>query len=80
MELKERNLNVGDICTYICSMINGTGATYAKCVVTDVLSKEEKRYRLEEIGGDRSWTLQDIDEKVEWERIGKNLEHLEWIE
>ena len=78
--LKDRCLKKGDECEYHASIVNGTGSTWASCVVSEVLNPELKRYRLAGVDGlPREWTVQDIDERVMAGRIGKDLVSLSWI-
>ena len=78
--LKDRYLKKGDECEYYASIVNGTGSTWATCVVSEVLNPELKIYKLTEVGGlAREWTVQDIDEKIMTGRIGKDLVSISWI-
>lgn len=78
--LKNRTLNKGDECEYYSSTINGTGATWGKCTVSDVIDQTLKIYKLTEIGAKpREWIVQDIDEKIMIEKAGKELVFLSWI-
>ena len=70
--LKDRYLKKGDECEYYASIVNGTGSTWASCVVSEVLNPELKIYRLTGVDGlPREWIMAG--------RIGKDLVSLSWI-
>lgn len=65
MRLKQRKLNVGDKCTYKSVILGGTGATWADCVVTEVIDPEQKIYKVKDIpmGGGREWIVTDFSKE-----------------
>lgn len=78
--LKNRNLKIGDKCTYISTVVNGTGSTWCPCIVESILDAHNKVYHIHEQEGDREFIVQDIDEVTEKLKIGDRCEILQWIE
>lgn len=88
MKLKDRKLSVGDRVIYQSALVNGTGYTFADCVITDVVDEEKKMYklkRIDELGKEEdnySWgeiEVQDIDDVYERELHGKDVFPLTWL-
>ena len=88
---ENRELHEGELVRYSSWFVNGTGATEAYCYVSEVISKEEKTYKVKEIecpkSFDKSYTppkpreyiLEDLDPKVMCEKIGERLGFIECL-
>lgn len=73
VELKNRELNVGDTAFFRSVVVNGTGATECFVVIDKIVDKENKIYHVTNPENKNiDWTVQDIDEEKEIKKVGKN--------
>jgi NTP pyrophosphatase (non-canonical NTP hydrolase) len=88
---ENRELHEGELVCYRGWCVNGTGATEVYCYVSEVISKEEKTYKVSEIrypkSFDKSYTppkpreyiVEDLDPKAMCEKIGQRLGYIECL-